>query len=391
MAPRTRRLVLWLSAPIITFVVIGGLVGKVRAREETYPHLRVFNDVVGLITDRYVEKADMTKVMTGAMHGLAEGLDPDSAYLPPAEAAQAQQAAPLPTGDVGLDLTRQYWLRVIAARDGSPAAKAGLRTGDYVRAIGDTPTREMSVREGMRRLRGVPGTTISLTVIRGSANDPHVVELVREAAPATEVTSRTVAPGVGYVRIAAISSGTSAATSKAIAGLSAAGARSLIIDVRRVSGGSLEGGLALARLFVSHGTLTTRESRETTPRKIEAAPGDGAITLPVILLVDNGTSSGAELFASALAGNGRADLVGEHTIGRAGEQTLVPLPDGSALWLTTAKYAAPDGSPLHEKGLEPTVAVEEPDVEFGQPAPATDAILDAAIARATTVAVRGAA
>ena len=122
--------------------------------------------------------------MRGAMHGLADGLDPDSAYLTADQVKQVESGAPLPPGDVGLDLTRQYYLRVIAARDGSPAAKAGLRTGDYIRAINDTPTREMSVLEGMRALRGAPGTKVSLTVIRGNAADPHVVELTRETEPA---------------------------------------------------------------------------------------------------------------------------------------------------------------------------------------------------------------
>ena len=117
------------------------------------------------------------------MHGLADSLDPDSAYLPPDQVKQIEANAALPAGDVGIDLTRQGYLRVIAARDGSPAAKAGLMTGDYVRAIDDKPTREMSVFEGMRALRGAPGSKVSLTIIRDSANDPHVVELTREAVP----------------------------------------------------------------------------------------------------------------------------------------------------------------------------------------------------------------
>src|SRR5207237_5877300 len=128
----------------------------------------------------YVENADIDKVMKGAMHGLADSLDPDSAYLTAAQVKQVESGAALPAGGVGLELTRQYYLRVIAARDNSPAAKAGLRTGDYIRAINDKPTREMSVWEGMRALRGAPGTKVSVTVIRGNAADPHVVELTRQ-------------------------------------------------------------------------------------------------------------------------------------------------------------------------------------------------------------------
>ena len=139
---------------------------------------------MSLISSNYVEEANIDKVMRGAMHGLADGLDPDSAYLTPDQVKQVESGARAAAGGVGLELTRQYYLRVIAARDNSPAAKAGLRTGDYIRAINDMPTREMSVWEGMRALRGAPGTKVSLTVIRGNAADPHVVELTREAEPA---------------------------------------------------------------------------------------------------------------------------------------------------------------------------------------------------------------
>jgi carboxyl-terminal processing protease len=383
MSSHIRRVVLWISAPVIAFAIVGGFIGKVTAREETYPHLRVFNDVVSLITDRYVEKTDTDKVMTGAMHGLADSLDPDSAFLSADLVKQIEANAPQPAGDLGIDLTRQYWLRIIATRDGSPAARAGLRTGDYVRLIGDTPTREMSVFEGMRRLRGAPGSRLSLTIIRGNTNDPHVIELTREAVPTTDVTGRLAAPGVGLVRIAAFSTRTAAQVRTTVADLAKAGASKLLVDVRRASGGSNEGGLAVARLFVASGTLARRESRDGEAKTIEAASGDGSVTLPVTILADNGTSGAAEIFASALVGNTRAEIVGEHTIGRAGEQKLVKLPDGTGLWLTTAKYLTPSGEPLHEKGLEPTVAVDAPDVEFGQPEPTTDAILDKALERLT--------
>src|SRR5262249_26381343 len=186
MSRHSRRTVFWITAPVLTFAIVGGLLSRVAAREDTYQHLKVFDDVVSLITNNYVEKVDVDKVMRGAMHGLADSLDPDSAYLTADEVRQIEGGAALPSGDVGIDLTRQYYLRIIAARDGSPAAKAGLRTGDYVRAIGATPTREMSVFEGMRALRGAPGTTVSLTIIRGNANDPHVVELTRGPIPTSD-------------------------------------------------------------------------------------------------------------------------------------------------------------------------------------------------------------
>jgi carboxyl-terminal processing protease len=381
MTSRTRMIVFSITAPVIAFAIVGGLLGKVMAREETYQHLKIFDDVVSLITSNYVEEVNVDKVMRGAMHGLADGLDPDSAYLTPDEVKQVEAGAPLPAGDVGIDLTRQYYLRVIATRDNSPAAKAGLRTGDYVRAINDTPTRELSVWEGVRALRGAPGSKVALTIIRGNAADPHVIELTREVPPAVEVTGRMAAPGVGYVRISALGPKAAGQLKAQVAQLAGNGASKLIVDVRRTSGGVLDDGVAVARLFVAKGTLAMREAKGGQRETIAAAPGDGSITLPTIVLIDTGTSAAAELFASALSGNQRAELVGGRTIGRAALQKLIKLPDGSGLWLTTTRYLTPAGTPLHEKGLEPAVAVDEPDVEFGQPAPATDATLDKALER----------
>ena len=386
MSSRTRLVVLSVSAPVIVFAIVGGFLGKVMAREEPWQHLRMFDDVTTLITGSYVEDVNVDKVMNGAMRGLADALDPDSAFLTPAEVKQAEAAESAPpraTGDVGIDLTRQYYLRIIAARDNSPAAKAGLRTGDFVRMIDNLPTRDMSVWEGLRALRGAPGSTVKLTVIRGNAVEPHVVELTREVLGGPDVTGRIAAPGVGYVRIVAVSPKAVDQVKSQVADLTKNGASKLIVDVRRTSGGSLDAGIALARLFVAKGTLAMRESRGAERQTIATGPADGSVTLPTQLLIDTGTSGAAALFASALAGNQRADLIGERTIGRAALQKLIKLPDGSGLWLSTTRFLTPAGAPLHEKGLEPTIAVDEPDVEFGQPAPATDPVLEKALERAT--------
>jgi carboxyl-terminal processing protease len=381
MNSRTRVVVMSISAPVIAFAIVGGFLGKVIAREDTYQHLKIFEDVVGLISSNYVESANIDKVMRGAMHGLADALDPESAYLTPEEVKQVESGAALPTGGVGLELTRQYYLRVISARDNSPAARAGLRTGDYVRAIGEIPTREMSVWEGVRALRGAPGTKISLTIIRGNAADPHVVELTREVEPASSVSGRQAGGGVGIVRIAAIGPGTAAQVKSQVADLTKNGASKLIVDVRRTANGTIDDGVAIARLFVGSGTLAIRETKNGARETIAAGSGDGAVALPTTLLVDTGTCGAAEVFASALAGNQRAELIGEHTLGRAAAQKLVKLPDGAGLWLSTTRYLTPSGTPLHEKGLEPTVAVDEPDVEFGQPTPTADPVLDKALER----------
>ena len=271
---------------------------------------------------------------------------------------------------------------MIAARDGSPGAKAGLQTGDYVRAIDGTPTRDMSVFEGSRLLHGQPGTKVVLTVIRGNAADPHELTLVREKPAGSPVTGHLVGSDAGYVRIATFRQDVTTDLKKQIADLSKSGATSLIIDLRRTAEGPVENGIAAARLFVKSGTLAQESGRDVkTATKIAAKAGDGAIDNPVSLLVTTGTAGAAEVFAAALEGNKRADLIGEHTLGRAGLQKLVKLPENRGLWLTYARYLTPDGKPIHGKGLEPTVQVDEPDVEFGAPAATTDPVLDSAVQR----------
>jgi len=384
MNPRTRVLVLAISTPVLAFAVIGGYLGTVIAREETtYQHLRVFEDVISLIMNNYVEDPELDKVMEGAMRGLAEGLDPDSAYLTPTEVKTVQANATLPEGSIGVELTRQYYLRIIAVRDGSPAAKAGLASGDHIRAIDGKPTRDMSVLEGSRLLRGAPGSTVTLVVIRGNAAEPHPVDLQRAAPAGPEVSGRMIGTEVGYVRVAAFSAGTADQLRARIAELTKAGAARLAIDIRRTAEGPLDAGAAAARLFVSSGTLSIKEGRNTPKETIAAKPGDGTVAMPVVLLVGSGTSGAAEVFAAALAGNSRAELVGEHTVGRAAVQRLTPLPDGSGIWMTRVRYLTPAGAPIHLKGLEPALAVEEPDVEFGAAPSEKDAVLDAALERLT--------
>ncbi|HZP49138.1 MAG TPA: S41 family peptidase [Vicinamibacterales bacterium] len=379
MSSRTRLIVMTISAPVIAFAIVGGFLSKVMAREDAYPQLKIFGDVVDMISSSYVEEVNMDKVMVGAMKGLADNLDPDSAFLSAAEVRQVESGAALPPAGVGLALTRQYYLRVIAARDGSPAAKAGLRTGDYIRMIDDTATREMSVWAGMHMLRGAAGSKVKLTVIRGNAADPHIVELTRENEPVSEVTHRTVAPGVGLLRIAAIGPTTAAQVRTQAQELTRGGASKLVLDLRRTSSGTPGDGLEIARLFVANGTLAMREGKAGTRDTIAAAGGD-AIAAPLAILIDTGTSAAAEVLAAALSGNKRGDLFGEHTIGRAADQKLFKLPDGSGLWLSTVRYLTPTGAALHEKGLEPTVAVDEPDVtEFGAQPPPGDPVLDKAL------------
>jgi carboxyl-terminal processing protease len=384
MTSRTRLIVLFVTAPVLAFVVIGGLLAKTSARGETYQHLRIFEDVVSLISSNYVEQVDLTRVMRGAMRGLAEGLDPDSAYLPPEEAKLYESGEKPGAGETGIELTRTYYLRVIAARDGSPAAKAGLQAGDFLRAIDGKPTREMSVYEGTRLLRGAPGTKVSLLVIRGNVVDPHTVDLTREVLSGPDVTGRMEGATTGFVRIAGFGPTAARSVAAEVSELTKSGATSLLVDIRSTATGSYESGTAVAKLFVTSGTLAIMETRGAARQPIAAAAGDGAITLPTVLLVNDGTSGGAEIFAAALTGNKRATLVGERTHGRTALQRFVPLPDGAGMIVSNGWFLTPAGEPIHEKGLMPAVAVDVPEIDFGAPPPATDVILQKGIEKLRT-------
>src|SRR5262245_43358439 len=380
MTSRTRVWVLAVSVPVIIFAVVGGYLGQVMAKDDTYQHLRVFDDVVAHVVNNYVEEVDIKQAMRGAMRGLTEALDADSAYLTP-DLVKAYEGNNNPgPADIGVELTRQYYLRVVSARDGSPAAKAGLRTGDYIRAIDGRATRDMSAFEGMRLLRGAVGSKVALLVIRNNASDPHELSLVRDRTTAAEITTKMANASTGYVRIAEFSKDAPAKVTQAVSALTKTGAMRFVIDLRGTATGDIDNGIAAARLFVPSGTLSIRQTKNQR-ETITAAANDGAISAPVILLVDQGTAAAAEIFAAALNGNGRAELVGERTLGRAARQQLVKLPDGSGLLLSSMRYLTPANAGIHERGLTPDVPVRQPDVEFGAAPPAKDDALDPAVAR----------
>src|SRR6185295_13702286 len=283
-----------------------------------FPHLRVFNEVYTRIINYYVEPVNVDEVMDGAMRGLTDALDPLSSYLSADEVRAIESKTPVAAGDTGLVVVRQFWLRVLGVREGSPAARAGLRTGDFIRMIDGKATRDMSTYTGTRLLRGAPGSKVSLMVLRGTTVDPHIIDLVREPAPAALTTSHKLPGGEGYIRMNTFGPGAAAALRKDVDTLKGAGATAFVIDLRGVADGSADEGIAAARHFVKTGVLSTLVGRNPADKTTtSASAGDGAIAAPVVLLVSNGTANGAEVFAAALQGNHRADLVGEPTTGLA--------------------------------------------------------------------------
>jgi len=381
MSRRTRLLAVYASTPLVVLVLVGGLLGAARPAtgQQGFDHLNVFWDVVRLTLGAYVEPPDVDAVMDGAMRGLTDSLDPMSSYLSPQEVRAYETGAALPPADPGITVSKQFYIRIVGLRDGSPAARAGLRSGDFLREIGGVPTRDMSVHRATRMLAGAPGSSVDLLVIRVNVAEPHPMTVTREVPGDTRVQGRRLPGGEAYLRVSSFGTGVAEQMRSAISSLGAAANAGLLIDLRDTAEGPPESGIAAARLFVPSGTLATVASRKNAPVATTAATGDGALQMPVVLLVSGGTGQGAEVFAAALVDNKRASLVGLPTAGLASEQTLVRLPEGHGLLLTTARYVIGDGSPIHTRGLRPETLVDVPVVPFDEAPPAVDTTLARAV------------
>ena len=402
---RTRFAVLVASVPLVAFTLVGGFLGREAAGQNPYRHLRILEDVVSLISNNYVEDVDLGEVMDGALRGLTEGLDADSAYLSAEDVDRIESGRPLPGGGIGVEVRRRYYLQVVAPLDGSPAARAGVLPGDFIRAIDGEPTRFMSSIEGQRLLRGEPGSTVTVSLIRGSTQEPYDIELVRDELVHPEVTHRLVAKGTGYVRVAGLGPGTATAIQNAVAQLVYVDEASrVVLDLRNSANGNHRQALAAACLFVADGTLAIRKGHNDERTRFVSRPCGAAGTdspddlfallprsdvleaseigffdTPVVILTNFGTAGPAELFVAALAGHDRAQIVGQRTAGRASEQKLIRLPDGTGLWLSSTRYLTPDGEPIDRVGVVPDVAVDVALPELGEPLPEDDPILERAL------------
>ncbi len=395
--PRTRLVVLVASIPLVVFTLVGGFLGREAAGENPYRHLRILEDVVSLISNNYVEDVDLGEVMDGALRGLTEGLDADSAYLSAEDVDRIENGRPLPAGGIGVEVRRRYYLQVVAPFDGSPAARAGVLPGDFIRAIDSEPTRFMSAIEGQRLLRGEPGSTVTISLIRGSTQEPYDIELVRESLVRSGVTHRMVGEGIGYVRVPSFDAGSGDAISDVVGLLAARDPSRVILDLRNNATGVYTESVAAARLFVADGTLAVRREQGDRgvaveiPILTDVDPSERTeiglvpdrvphfLDTPLVLLTNFGTAGPAELFVAALTGRDRATTIGQRTAGRASEQKLVPLPDGTGLWLSWARYLTPEGEPIDRVGVVPDVAVDVATPELGEPLPEDDPILERAL------------
>jgi carboxyl-terminal processing protease len=380
MSPRSRLAVALVSTALIAYIAVGSLLGRVLG-DTSYGQLSIFNEVVRLVIDAYVEPVNLDRAMAGARQGMADALDGDSAYLEPEDFKLYQQAPKEAEAEVGLVLTRRFaFVMVVSPRPGSPAEKAGLRPGDIVKSIDERHTRQMPAVVADRLLRGAPGSSVKLGILRAGA-DPFDVTLVRERVLPTAPSGKLLPDAVGYVKVADFTETTAEDLRTQVEALKKGGAREFVLDLRSAAWGAPDEAAKVAEVFLHGGPVAKLVGRRQAEELLQADASRQAWTGPLVALVGNGTAGPGEIVAAALSDAERAQLVGEHTFGRAGVTEPVPLPEGGLL-LTTAKYVSPKGTALHGEGLKPTVPVEDStDEDDDQPAdtPRPDRALEKAL------------
>ena len=378
MSPRSRLFIALISTAFVAYVAVGSLLSRVLG-DTSYGQLAVFNEVVRLVLEGYVEPVNLDRAMAGARLGLTDALDGDSAYLDAEEWKLLQQPGK-DDADVGLVLTRRFgFLMVVAPRAGSPAEKAGLRTGDVLKTIDGRHTRPLAAVSGQRLLRGAPGSSVKLGVLRAGV-DPFEVSVVRERLLPAPPTSRMLADGSGYLKIPELSAKTADDARTALEGLKRGGAKGIVLDLRGAAQGAPAEAVRFAELFMEGGVVAKLAGTKTGEQVVSAAAKNAAWGGPLAVLIDTGTSGAGEIVAAALLDADRGPVVGERTFGRVGIQKQLPLAEGGMV-LTVSRYLSPKGTAIHGQGVQPTVAVASGPDEAGEETglPAKDLILDKAL------------
>jgi carboxyl-terminal processing protease len=347
-----------LSLIVFSYVGLGYVLGKTDD-DKAYRSLTVYCEMLQRVQEDYVDEPNLALVTNGSLHGLLESLDPYSGYLSPREYTDFKDKQKSAVhGETGATVAKRFgYIVVVSVLPESPAEKDGLRTGDILEEIGGFNTREMSVGQANLLLAGTPGSTVKAAVVRRGKTEPQPMNLTRATIAVPHLTADKIEDGVGYIRIPALQTGAAAELREKLQQLDRQGLHKLVLDLRDCTRGPVSEGIAAAQLFLPAGTITVLKGQTVSRQEFAAAPDKVVWRAPVEVLISPSTSGAAEIVASALGGNHRADLVGQRTFGSASEQKLIPLEDGAALVLTVAYYYTPENKAIIEEGVAPTVDV----------------------------------
>jgi carboxyl-terminal processing protease len=354
-----------------------------RAGRTTLPieELRAFTEVFGAIKTNYVEPVEDKRLITEAINGMLTGLDPHSAYLDQEAFKELQVGTQGQFGGLGIEVGMEDgFVKVISPIEDTPAFKAGIKPNDLIIKLDDTPVKGMTLNDAVKRMRGKPNTSITLTISRKGESAPIVVTLTRAVIRVQSVKSKIIEPGYGWVRVSQFQEATTENMVRQLTQMfkENPNLKGLVLDLRNDPGGLLHGAVAISSAFLPAKALvvSTDGRAEDAKKKFYATPDDYARgsrgedvlkplpqvvkTIPMVVLVNGGSASASEIVAGALQDHKRATVIGTQTFGKGSVQTIMPLGNNTAIKLTTARYYTPGGRSIQALGIKPDIVVEDP-------------------------------
>jgi carboxyl-terminal processing protease len=367
----------WLILFLILFLI--GTLGVVKdnvevraVQDENYQRLQVFADVLEKVEQSYVEEVDMEELMYGAIDGMLKTLDAHSSFLKPDLYKELQVETKGSFGGLGIEITiRDGILTIVSPIEDTPAFRAGLEAGDRIIKINEEPTKDLSLFEAVKKMRGKKGTKINLTIFREGVEEPFEVAIIRDVIKILSVKAKVLEKDFGYVRITQFQENTGRELKKQLLEIEAEaenGLKGLIIDLRNNPGGLLDQAVLVADEFLESGKIVYTDGRMKSQKmEFHAHPQKDHHAYPIICIVNGGSASASEIVAGALQDHNRAVILGSQTFGKGSVQTIIPMQDGSGLKLTTAQYYTPSGRVIQAKGIEPDIEVSNRIEDKGRP------------------------
>jgi carboxyl-terminal processing protease len=332
-----------------------------KSKQDAYNKLKVFSEVLSLIESNYVEPVENNSMIEGAISGMVKSLDPHTSYMPPVSYKEMQVETTGKFGGLGIEISvRDGVLTVVSPIEDTPAFKVGIKPGDKIIKIEDESTLDMTLQDAVSRLRGETGSPVTITIFRKTFKAPKEFTIVRDIIKVRSVVSKLYQEDIGYIKIRNFSKNTSSDLDKALEELRGKGITKLILDVRNNPGGLLNQAVEVTDRFLNKENLIVYTKGRSDEQNMRFTSHDkvAGVSYPLIVLVNGGSASASEIVAGALQDLNRAIILGTQTFGKGSVQTIIPLSDGSALRLTTARYYTPSGRVIQENGIEPDIIVE---------------------------------
>jgi carboxyl-terminal processing protease len=328
--------------------------------EKTYKNLEVFSNILSIVQQNYVDDIDTQEAIEGAIKGMLTSLDPHSSFMKPDDFKELQVETKGSFSGIGIEITlKNGVLTVVSPIEGTPADEMGIKAGDRIIKIEDEATKDMSLMEAVKKLRGPKGSEVTISIHREGWTELKDFTIVRNVIPIHSVRSRMLEPGYGYIRITNFQRKTDKDLKDSIDELLSQGEfKGLVMDLRNNPGGLLDSSAKVADLFLEEGVIvSTRGRLKDQNMELIAHSSSADYHFPVVILVNEGTASASEIVAGALQDYKRALVLGTQTFGKGSVQTIIPMADGAGLRLTTARYFTPKGNSIQATGITPDVVV----------------------------------